>query len=230
MLEEIRHAVDIALAERVVEGCERSFRSLQDRFDSILRAFLRSTGAMESEIQEILTSLWTDCAVGHSTRQARLLSYRGQAPLMVWLKTVVMNELIDMRRRAKRMTPLGEGEQALGAGSNDDESGLGGTSSPKMRDTLLLDIMRDALREAVSKCPAETLVMLQLVFLNDLTQREVARMWGWSDAKVSRALHHAMDLISKETLRGVKQADEWIELQWEDILEISQYAEFPIFS
>ena len=80
--------------------------------------------------------------------------------------------------------------------------------------------MNSALTDALKKCPAQILVMLELVYINGLMQREVAQMWGWTDSKVSRALAAGMQTISEGTLRAVKQADPWLELRWEDFVEL----------
>jgi hypothetical protein len=56
------------------------------------------------------------------------------------------------------------------------------------REESLLKLLRAAIRKAFSKRDSESVLMLKLVHLHQLTQREIARMWGWHESKVSRAL------------------------------------------
>jgi DNA-directed RNA polymerase specialized sigma24 family protein len=85
--------------------------------------------------------------------------------------------------------------------------------------------MRRALKNAFGACPAESVVMLQLVHLYGLTQREVCVIWGYTESKVSRKLSTAMRQIAHETMRAVRDADQWLELQWEDFLDFCRGVE-----
>lgn len=230
MLDDIRHAVDFQLVEACLGGLDEPLRDLQKKYEPMLRAFMLSSGASDAEAREILASLWTDCVIGMGSRRARFSSYHGQSPLIAWLKTVVMNELIDRRRRAKRQEPL----TLASENPNNSENGGSGMIEPTVfsepGDSPFYEIMHGALTSALEKCPLQTLVMLQLVYLNGLTQREVAKMWGWTDAKVSRTLSAGMQTIREETMQLVKKTDAWLELRWEDFIELCSHAEFPFLN
>ena len=86
--------------------------------------------------------------------------------------------------------------------------------------------MKTALTAAMAKCPSQSFVMLRLVYLNGLSQREVAQLWGCHESKVSRALDSALELIASETLRSVKEADPWLEVGWDDFLELCRCTDF----
>jgi DNA-directed RNA polymerase specialized sigma subunit len=62
--------------------------------------------------------------------------------------------------------------------------------------------------------------MLRLVFVHGLSQREVMRMWGWSESKVSRKLSSAMAHIEEQTLEKLKQMDPWLDLTWQDFVDL----------
>jgi hypothetical protein len=66
------------------------------------------------------------------------------------------------------------------------------------------------------------MLMLRLVYLNTLTQREVGRMWGWHESKVSRCLTQAMTDIQATTLSEIKRRDPWLDLAWEDFVELCE--------
>jgi DNA-directed RNA polymerase specialized sigma24 family protein len=93
------------------------------------------------------------------------------------------------------------------------------------QDAPLFGIMRQALNRAFGSCPAEAVVMLQLVHLYGLTQREVCSIWGYTESKVSRKLSAAVRHIADETMRAIGNADEWLEIQWEDFLDFCRGVE-----
>jgi len=64
--------------------------------------------------------------------------------------------------------------------------------------------------------------MLRLVYLHDVTQREVGRMWGWHESKVSRCLAQAMAEIEARTQERIRETDPWMELTWEDFLDLCE--------
>ena len=64
--------------------------------------------------------------------------------------------------------------------------------------------------------------MLRLVYLHGISQREVCRMWGWNEAKVSRHLSAAMETIEAETLLRLRQKDPWLKLTWQDFVDLCE--------
>ena len=68
------------------------------------------------------------------------------------------------------------------------------------RATPCVELLRDIPQAAFARCPAEAMVLLRLVYLHGLTQREIVRT-SWSESKVSRLLSDAMVQIESNTLR-----------------------------
>jgi RNA polymerase sigma factor (sigma-70 family) len=206
---------DFELTKRCLAGDIPAFMRMQSRYGGELHAFLVSAGATNSEADELLTDLWTDCVTG----KPLLLRYRGTAPLGAWFKTVLINDLVDRRRR-----------QNVEKSASVTLTGLGHEGSESRRhrrssDAPLFGIMRRALKRAFGACPAEAVVMLQLVHLYGLTQREVCGIWGYTESKVSRRLSTAMRQIASETMRAIGDADGWLEIQWEDFLDFCRGVE-----
>ena len=205
---------DLELTRQCLDGDVVAFTRMQALYTGELETFLLGAGATKSETDELLTSLWTDCITG----KPLFLRYRGTAPLIAWLKTVVMNDsLVDRRRR-----------QSVEKSASDQLSGLGGNIAHRRErtaDAPLFGIMRRALTNAFSTCPAEAVVMLQLVHLYGLTQREVCAIWGYTESKVSRKLAAAMQHIAQETMKAIGNADAWLEIQWEDFLDFCRGVE-----
>jgi hypothetical protein len=66
------------------------------------------------------------------------------------------------------------------------------------------------------------MVLLRLVYLYGLTQREIVRMLHWHESKVSRTLSEAMSHIERNTLRELKKRDPLLELTWQDFLSLCE--------
>ena len=214
MSREAAEPPDLELARKCLEGDVSALKRLRARFHGDLQAFLLGAGATKCEADELLTNLWTDCITG----KPLLARYRGTAPLIAWLKTVVMNDLVDRRRR-----------QNVEKSASDE---ISGRDRDRVRarhrnpaDAPLFGIMRRALTRAFGSCPAESVVMLQLVHLYGLTQREVCAMWGYTESKVSRKLSTAVRHIANETMEAVGNADQWLEIGWEDFLDFCRGVE-----
>jgi len=202
---------DFELTRKCLDGDPQALTQMQRKYGRELTAFLLCAGATTTEADELLTNLWTDCITG----KPLLARYRGSAPLIAWLKTVLMNDLVDRRRR-----------QSIEKSATDVLSGHEGEHRREaVADAPLFGIMRGALTRAFGSCPAEAVVMLQLVHLYGLTQREVCGIWGYTESKVSRRLSAAVGHIAQETMRAVADADEWLEIRWEDFLDFCRGVE-----
>ena len=81
-------------------------------------------------------------------------------------------------------------------------------------------LLRQALLTSFSLCDPEELLILKLVGFAGVGQERVARIWGWSQSKVSRTLAATIETVRAETLRHVKRVDPWLELEWEDFIKL----------
>lgn len=175
------------------------------------------------------SQLWGDCAVGDAEHPPRFEKFHGKCALFTWLRTVALNELIDLKRREARFRRI-EARATITDDNVESCSALAPAPvAQPATEAPLVELMKGALLSAIAKCPVESFLMLQLVYLNGLTQREVAQMWGWHESKVSRTLDSAMELIQGETLQAVKATDPWIELGWNDFVELCRCPDFAIF-
>lgn len=211
-------SADIDLAQSCLEGDETAIVGLQAETGAWLRATLVNLGAAVAEADEILTSLWSDCVCGIEGQSPRLTRYRGQCPLRGWLKVVAVNKLLDRKRREGRWKLV---SQTLAA-----------DAVPEAESTVeapLLIIMKEALTAALADCPSEALVMLQLIHFHRLTQRDLARMWGWSESTVSRTLAQASENIARRTLARIREIDPSLTLTWKDFSGLCQCADFSVF-
>ena len=71
-------------------------------------------------------------------------------------------------------------------------------------DSSIVEILGPALRRALTACDVEELILLQLVHIHGVTQREVASLWKWHESRVSRHIKRTEEKIAKLTLQEVK--------------------------
>ncbi len=212
---------DLLLAQRCLEGEEAAIVELQERHRATILNYLVHAGASLEEAEGLTHDLWADILMERPLRPPRLATYAGDSPLQAWLKAVALNNLIRQKRieaRRKnvvREEPVTDDDLDAGrqsSGVPDEPNGL--VEEP------LLEIMRGAVEAAFRQCAPQDFVLVQLAHANGLRGRELSRMFGCSEAKVSRDLEDARRKIVKVTLAYVRERDPWLELKWEDFIEL----------
>src|SRR5687768_15681028 len=98
VLERIPHPEDFHLAQKCLEGDERSIAQFQARHGGVVLSYLLGRGASPAEAKDIVDSLWADCLMGGYEKRPRIASYQGVSSLQTWLNTVAMNIFLTARR------------------------------------------------------------------------------------------------------------------------------------
>jgi RNA polymerase sigma factor (sigma-70 family) len=221
MLDALPCPDDFLLAQKCLEGEEPAIAHLQETYRGPLVNYLIHAGASPEEARDLVDEFWADCLAERPQRRPRLATYAGNSPLQGWLKAVALNNLIQLKRHEKRM------RQVLVEGSA-EESGLAGAvvkevpsgESGYSTEQPLLEIMRGAVESAFRQCDPQDFVLLQLAHTNGLLGRELALMFSCSEAKISRDLEDARRKIVVATLSYVQARDPWLELKWEDFVDL----------
>ena len=212
---------DVAFVERALAGDDAAIRALRAQYNSHLKARLLRRGASEGVAQEILADLWADCVMG----KFRRWQPQAGSSLIGWLSSVATNRLIDHFRKQKfRADPAGT--------DGDEEDALSrvcAAESAAPRDAELTRLLRSSLACALQQCDQTGLLMLKRAHLQGLTGREIARMWGWHESKVSRTVSHAEERIREWTLAEVRRREPTLELAWEDLLELCANSRGSLF-
>jgi RNA polymerase sigma factor (sigma-70 family) len=193
---------------------------LRERHHQTLRIILLARGATVTEAEDTLADIWGDCVTEGEDRPALLEKFSGRCALKTWLATVATRRWIDVKRRQARCVNLSASDSDGNTPSNEDALERMAAVQPAAEDSALVELLRESLKAALARCGAEELVLLRLVYLHDVTQREMVRMLGWHESKVSRTLSQAMRQIERDTLREVKRRDPWLELTWQDFLDL----------
>jgi len=202
-----------------LQGDLEALAFLREKHQPFLRAVLIRRGASATEAEDLLADFWGDCVPGLDDRPALLERFSGRCSLGSWLATVATNRLFDLKRKRRFRGPSFHGQDQVPPAV---ASGGALGQAPLAKDPDLVDLLRVSLQRAFDVCSADALLMLRLVYLHGLTQREVGRMWGWHESKVSRRLDQCLSEIQSDTLRFINKADPWMELTWGDFLDLCQ--------
>ena len=97
------HASDLYLACACSAGDPTAIRLFERRFLDPTLAYLRTRGLREDAESELRQSLLTHLFVSQQGVDPRIVKYRGQAPLLAWLRTVASRAAIDLLRQRQPM-------------------------------------------------------------------------------------------------------------------------------
>ena len=197
-----------------LQGDPEALGRLREKCHSSVLAILISRGASKTEAEDLLADLWSDCVPGADDKPSLLEKFSGKSKLLGWLSTVATRRWIDFKRRQMRTaTPSNQGE-------NNDLPDDAAAEARLPTDDALVEILRHSLQNAFASCPAETLILLQLRYMHNLSQRELVRMVGYHESKISRMLSSSMEDIRTATLAEIRKSDPWLQLSWEDLLDL----------
>jgi RNA polymerase sigma factor (sigma-70 family) len=208
-----------ALVRQCLDGDTSALVKLREEHNSTLTNILLARGASVDEAKELLADLWGDCVPTSDDRTTLLEKFSGKCLLQAWLVTVATRRWIDLKRKQTRR---GETSQPQDPEIHSQIlERLPAVDDLAMEDALVA-LLRESLLTAFADCPAADMLMLRLLYVHGITQRELMRMWNWSESKVSRKLSKSMELIQQKTLEHLKQKDPWLHLTWQDFIDLCQ--------
>jgi RNA polymerase sigma factor (sigma-70 family) len=197
------------------EGCVEALAQLRAQTHRSLLNILLARKATATEAEDILADIWADCVPGVEAHPSLLEKFSGRTSLLSWLATVATNRWLDFKRKEMRRAALLAAKPEVNGAADE-------AVSQHVLEEPLVVLLSESLRAAFARCSAEHLVLLRLVYLHDVSQREIGRMLGWSESKTSRFLSEALEQIQSSSLREVKKRDPWLELSWQDFVELCE--------
>src|SRR3954463_5794005 len=210
-----RHEQDLAFVQRVLSSEPEAATELRSRYHGKLVGVLRARGANQTEAEDLVADLWTDCFGERTNRPTLLTKYQGRCALEAWLLTVAKKRLVDLKRRQSFRVDVPPSPD-----SPEDFFDRRPHPEKATSEKPLLNLLREAIQRAFAKQDGDAVLMLKLVHVHQLSQREISRMWGWHESKVSRTLDTTRQSVAKIILFELKRIDPWLELRWEDFVEL----------
>ena len=216
------HTSDFLLAERCLDGDAAAIDYLKQRYGAPLARALATSGVPFDAADATVESLWPDCLCGSATRPPALRQYTGASSLQTWLRAVALNKWLMQRRKEDRERH--RMRQIEREAEVESQARIRGGSQPFPSETPLLELLRAAIEHAFAHCSPEDFVLLQLFYSDELRQRELARMFNTTNVTVSRNLERARERIAKLVFEHIRATDPWLELRFEDFLELCSVA------
>ena len=217
------YSEDLDLAEAALEGEVEAVARVQEIVQApTFAGWLIKRGATPAEADDLLGDLMTDCFGGERARGGlhRLLGrFNGGCTLKSFLHRVALNRLISLKRKQEKFATLGP------AGEDEDRRGedpierIAAVPDLATEDQVL-EILRDAVKAALAEVSQEKLVLFRLVHSYGVRQNQIAQMWEWHDAKVSRSMTGLAVELRDLIMAKVRDADPWLQVEWEDCLGI----------
>ena len=213
---------DFAWANACLSGDEAEIRRFKETFTAKLVPYLRSKGAEPADAEDIAAEFIQDCLFGKQDKPPKLNEYQPVGRLEAWMNTCAYNKFRDFLRRHNRQTELD-------TRSNFDESDSGGAIRLDSLDSTdaetgesedAVQLLRESLVHGLSHLEAETLVILRLVFLHGISQRNLAEIWDCHEATISRKLSAGMQTVRECTLAYMQARDSRFSFTWDDCLAL----------
>ena len=205
---------DFRLAECCLDGNREALEKLREMCRGLVRSCLIRSGASAEESGAIVDTLITDCVVPLQGENALLAAYSGQCPLRAWLCRVALNRLISFKRAALTNA------RRFGDEPMDDRLAAMPDDHADPVEEPVLRLVRDAIAQAFAECAPEHFLILQLLHSDELQLEEVARMLDCATSTVSRQADEARTAVRKAIVKHLRTVDPWLQLNFEDLLEI----------
>src|SRR5215467_11359782 len=200
------HVEDLALAAACAAGCESAW----EHFFATYREYLYSAAAAitrrpasDSYAREFADSLYATL-YGRETSIGRVSlfnHFHGRSKLSTWLRAVLAQRYIDVLRQEKRLESL------------EEEDGSEKVLPPKLHSnwqpadpsrSRYLQLLADALKQAISSLGQLDRTRLISYYLKDLTLAEIGKTMNEHEATVSRKLERIRQELKDKVIAILK--------------------------
>jgi DNA-directed RNA polymerase specialized sigma24 family protein len=210
---------DLALVRRALSGEEPAAATIYSMRPQLV-THLTSKGAPHGSISEDAAADFLGDCFGARERSQRattnrlLEMYKGNGPLIAWLKKACWNYFLD-RTKAQRTIPFpdtGE-EDVVGADPN---------PAPVSAEPEVVARIVAALEYAFSEIDPLTLIFLRLVYLEGVSQLDIAAVFDCDNSTVSRRLSQGLSALRTNAEAFQKRNTESLKIEWPDLLAVCQ--------
>lgn len=221
-LKPLKFAEDLDLVDRAIAGEANAVREFQDTYRPMLERVLMSRGVDRVQAEDLVADIIAESfgAGKNGTTRPLLEKFEGRSSLSTWMIRTTWNRWLDLKRRDKFRGELPSYDD------DDDRSGdqfdrvAGADLEENILDSDLSELMGRAIREAFDSLGPEVLLMLKLSYIHGISQAVIARMWQCDQTRVSRTLTAARQQVATETMKRIREADDRLQLEWEDFQKL----------
>jgi len=188
---------DLALAVACREGIASAWEHFVREYGPVLYGAARAMAADDGQARELADSLYADLygiEVREGRRRSLLNYFQGRSSLRTWLKAVLAQRHVDSLREAQRTIPIGDGYDAVDFASNEP-------AEPD-RDRYL-EVIGAALDYAIAALDARDRMRLGYYYRHGLKLRQIGKIMGESESKVSRCLERTRRALRTEIERAL---------------------------
>lgn len=214
----LKHAEDLAMVDKAVNGDDEAVRHFQTEYQPMLERVMMSRGVDKVQAEDLVADVVAECfGAGKNGKTRPLLEkFEGRSSLSTWMIRITWNRWLDLKRRDKFRgeLPTYKDEDEKGGDKFDRVEGEDGTENLLSED--LTDLMARAIKKGFDSLEPDVLLMMKLSYLHGVSQTEIARMWQCDQTRVSRSLSSAREEIASVTMRTIKEEDPTLELNWDD--------------
>jgi RNA polymerase sigma-70 factor, ECF subfamily len=196
MIPDQSSAADAEIVREIVSGNINEFEKLLDRYqDHVLRIVKKHIpqGYVEDGAQEVFINIF------HSLR-----TFRGESPLEHWIATVAVRTCYKFWRNRSHLR-----EQPVSSLPEKHrvwlEETLSDPAEPSLPEKVLQKEAGEILDWALDRLSAEDRMVLELVYLEGRSVKEVARLLGWSVVNVKVRSFRARRKLQKDLCRPLRE-------------------------
>ena len=197
---------EVVLAEAFCQGHPVAAARFLAEYVPVIAAAARSVGGRRAV--EEFQGFEAELILPRDGRPAKLALYSGHTPLRLWLRQVVRNEWMTRARRRTLQPFEGEFERVQQAPP----------SGERIEEHECLDILQPMFEEAVAALTGDQAVVLRMTLLDDVPQKDIARLWNVHKSTISRlqqcACRTLADRFDQLAIARVQQTDAADCLRW----------------
>lgn len=206
------------IVRECLHGSVEAYQALDREMRPRLVGSLQNRGATPSQAEDIAADVLGECS--QPGEKSLLRRFDGKREFESWLLRVGINRLIDRQRRQVLFQ-----QEGLENGSPE-----GAYSTSEQPDAILRGIVRKALAESFAACEPQVRVLLWLTYAFEVKQTRLAKVWDWSESKLSRTLTSGRDAVRERTLRAINEREPGLTILWEDVVAICAEGQESLFA
>ncbi|MCS6886281.1 MAG: sigma-70 family RNA polymerase sigma factor [Acidobacteriota bacterium] len=213
---------ELILARACAQGSERAWEDFLRDYRGFLQSIAKQVAGVDLNEEDLLEAVLAELyGVGQEgIRRSKFENYSGRGSFKGWLRAVVYQVSVNMRRASRRFVqPAEEIKPTL------DTSERPAASNEKL--SACAECLSRALIEVLTKRNAQERLLLSYYYYDGLTLKQIGLLFNVHEATVSRWLQKLQKCMRKEVMKvligtGMKvdQIEECFELAAEGVLDV----------